>query len=91
MKFALLLGGLCGFGLVYATSILVGKTPTVALVQGCAGSAAAGLLFRWVGIIWIRNVKQMLMEKHQAAVAALAEAEERKQRDAAKESAAKPV
>lgn len=91
MKFSLLLGGFCGFGLVYGTAILVGKSPTSALVQGCIASMVAGLLFRWIGMIWIRNVKQMLMEKHQAAVAAMAEAEERKQREAAKEKAAKPV
>ena len=90
MKFAMLMGGLLGFGVVYVMGIFVGKTPMEALAQASLGSVAAGLLFRWVSIIWIRNVKQMLMEKHQAAVAAMAEAEEQKRQDA-KDQAPKPV
>ena len=90
MKFGLLLGGLIGFVAVFAVALLVGKNLLTALTQACMGSVAMGLLFRWVGRIWIRNVKQMLMEKQQAAIAAVAEAEERKQQDA-KEHATKPV
>ena len=90
MKFAMLLGGLIGFGVIYVMGILIGRAPAESLVQASLGSVAAGLLFRWVAIIWIRNVKQMLMEKHQAAVAAMAEADERKRQDA-KDQAAKPV
>ncbi len=90
MKFALLLGGLLGFVVVFATGLSVGKDPNKALLEASIGSVVVGLLSRWLGMIWIRNVKQMLMEKHQAAVAALAEAEERKQRDA-KGNASKPV
>ncbi|MEM9160511.1 MAG: hypothetical protein AAGB46_15800 [Verrucomicrobiota bacterium] len=91
MKFSLLLGGLLGFVTVYAIAFSVGKSPMTALFQASVGSIGAGLLFRWVGLIWIRNVKQMLMEKQQAAIAAMAEAEERKHKDATKESVAKPV
>ncbi len=90
MKFAMLLGGLLGFSVVYVMGIVAGKAPTESLVQASLGSVAAGLLFRWIAIVWIRNVKQMLMEKHQAAVAAMAEAEERKRQEA-KDQATKPV
>ncbi|MCH6255845.1 hypothetical protein MLD52_04755 [Puniceicoccaceae bacterium K14] len=82
MKFALLLGGFLGFVAIFATALAVGKNPSRALLEASMGSAIAGLLFRWWGMIWIRNVKQMLMEKQQAAIAAMAEAEERKKRDA---------
>ena len=82
MKYAMLLGGLIGFGALFATALVAGKTPIESLVQASCGSIAVGLLFRWVSIIWIRNVKQMLMEKQQAAVAAMAEAEERKRQEA---------
>jgi len=81
MKYAMLLGGLIGFGGVFATALAAGKTPIGSLVQASCGSIAIGLLFRWLSIIWIRNVKQMLMEKQQAAVAAMAEAEERKRQE----------
>lgn len=81
MKYAMLLGGLIGFATVFATALAVGKTPIGSLVQASCGSIAIGLLFRWLSIIWIRNVKQMLMEKQQAAVAAMAEAEERKRQE----------
>ena len=90
MKFSLLLGGLLGFAAVYMIAISVGKPPMTALFQASIGSIAMGMLFRWVGLIWIRNVKQMLMEKRQAATAAMAEAEERRQREA-KERGSKPV
>jgi len=90
MKFATLLGGFIGFVVIFGTSIMVGKNPTLALVEASLGSVAAGLLFRWIGRIWIRSVKQMLMEKHQTAVAAMAEAEERRHQSA-KERTSKPV
>ncbi len=90
MKFGLLLGGLIGFIAVFVIALLVGKDLLTALIQACIGSVGLGMLFRWVGRIWIRNVKQMLMEKQQAAVAMMAEAEERKQQDA-KEQVTKPV
>ncbi len=90
MKFAMALGGLLGFGVVFALALAAGKSPPNSLFQASVGSVVIGLLFRWVALIWIRNVKQMLMEKHQAAVAAVAEAEERTIEEA-KEQAAKPV
>jgi len=90
MKFATLLGGFIGFVVIFGTAMMVGKSPTLALVEASLGSIAAGLLFRWLGRIWIRSVKQMLMEKHQTAVAAMAEAEERRQQSA-KERTSKPV
>ena len=82
MKFAIALGGLVGFGVVYAMALLAGKTPAESLFQASIGSIVVGILFRWVTSIWIRNVKQMLMEKHQTAVAAMVEAEERKRQEA---------
>ncbi len=90
MKFGLLLGGMIGFVSVFSVAMLVGKGPMTALMEACLGSVVLGLLFRWVGRIWIRNVKQMLMDKQQAAIAMVAEAEERKQQDA-KEHVTKPV
>ena len=90
MKFAIALGGLVGFGVVYVMALLAGKTPAESFFQASIGSIVVGILFRWVTLIWIRNVKQMLMEKHQTAVAAMVEAEERKRQEA-KEQSAKPV
>ena len=90
MKFAIALGGLVGFGVVYVMALLAGKTPAESLFQASIGSIVVGILFRWVTSIWIRNVKQMLMEKHQTAVAAMVEAEERKRQED-KEQSAKPV
>ena len=90
MKFAIALGGLIGFGVVYVMALLAGKAPAESLAQASIGSIVVGILFRWVTSIWIRNVKQMLMEKHQTAVAAMVEAEERKRQEA-KEQSAKPV
>ena len=90
MKFATILGALVGFCAVFATALMAGKSPIMSLVQASVASFAVGMLFRWVSLIWIRNVKQMLMEKQQAAVAAMAEAEERKRQEA-KDPAVKPV
>lgn len=82
MMFIMLIGGLIGFASVFLIGLAVGKEPLSALSQASIGSFLGGLLFLWIGKIWIRNVRQMLMEKRQAAVAAMAEAEERKRRDA---------
>ena len=71
-------------------ALLAGKTPAESFFQASIGSIVVGILFRWVTSIWIRNVKQMLMEKHQTAVAAMVEAEERKRQEA-KEQPAKPI
>ena len=90
MKFAIALGGLVGFGVVYVMALLAGKTPAESLFQASIGSIVVGILFRWVTSIWIRNVKQMLIEKRQTAVVAMVEAEESKRQEA-KEQSAKPV
>ncbi len=90
MKYMMLLGGLIGFVGMLLIGLAVGKPLLSALGQASLGSAACGLLFLWVGQIWIRNVRQMLLEKRQSAIAAIAEAEERKQRDA-KDRTRKPV
>ncbi len=80
--YLMLIGGMIGFASVFLIGLAVGKEPLSALAQASVGSFLCGLLFLWIGKIWIRNVRQMLMEKRQAAVAAMAEAEERKRRDA---------
>lgn len=90
MKYFMLLGGLVGFASLLLVGLAVGKSPESAMVEASLGSAACGLLFLWIGRIWIRTVSQMLMEKRQSAIAAMAEAEERKRRDA-KERGSKPV
>lgn len=90
MMYMMLMGGMIGFVSIFLIGLAVGKTPLSALGQASVGSFLCGLLFLWVGQIWIRNVRQMLMEKRQAAVAAMAEAEERKQQEA-KERGSKPV
>ena len=90
MKYAMCLGGLLGFVVIFAASLIAEKAPIESLVYASIGSITAGLLFRWVSLIWIRNVKQMLMEKQQAAVAAIAEAEEHKRQEA-KDPVVKPV
>lgn len=90
MKYALLLGGLIGFVGMMLIALAVGKAPLAALTQASLGSVACGLLFFWIGQIWIKNVREMLMEKRQSAIAAMAETDERKRRDA-KERGSKPV
>lgn len=90
MMYLMLQGGLIGFVSLFLIGLAVGKAPLSALGQASIGSFLCGLLFLWVGQIWIRNVRQMLMEKRQAATAAMAEAEERKRQDA-KKRGSKPV
>lgn len=90
MKFAIVLGGLIGFVVIFVVALLAGKAPADCLFQASIGSVAIGILFRWIAYIWIRNVKQMLMEKHQTAVATMVEAEERNRQEA-KDQAVKPV
>lgn len=90
MKYMMLLGGLLGFIGMLLIGLAVGKPPLSALGQASLGSIACGLLFLWIGQIWIRTVRQMLLEKRQAAIAAMAEVEERKQRDT-KDRSRKPV
>ncbi|MDQ8185958.1 hypothetical protein [Pelagicoccus sp. SDUM812002] len=90
MMYTMLMGGMLGFVSIFLVALGVGKDPLSALGQASMGSFLCGLLFLWVGQIWIKNVRQMLMEKRQAAVAAMAEAEERKKQDA-KERGSKPV
>jgi len=90
MKYMMLLGGMLGFVALFGIGLSVGKSPLAALVQASIGSMVCGVLFSWIGNIWIRNVRQMLMEKRQSAMAAMAEAEERNRKDA-KERGSKPV
>lgn len=90
MKYMMLLGGLLGFVSVFGVALAVGKTPMAALWQASWGSMASGLLFLWIGNIWTRNITKTLLEKRQAALAAMAEAEERNRKDT-KAGGATPV
>jgi ribose/xylose/arabinose/galactoside ABC-type transport system permease subunit len=64
MRSLILLGGLIGFGIGVGFGLMQGKTMPSIMLHACVATYASGMLLRWWGRVWIRNVQQANQERH---------------------------
>jgi hypothetical protein len=74
MRFIFLLGGLLGFFLAALTDWLMERAPDRILLDGAIGALVGGLLFRWLWTVLLRGLRETLVARQEAAVAAQAKA-----------------
>jgi len=70
MRFVFLLGGLLGFFLAAFTGWLMERAPDRILLDGAVGCLAGALLFRWLWTVLLRGLRETLVARQDAAVAA---------------------
>lgn len=76
MKLMMLLGGIIGFGIGIGFGLAESSPGPEALWRAAAAALIGGVLMRWWGRVWVKNLRQAQQE--QAARAAAAAAEEAK-------------
>lgn len=74
MKFVFLAGGLAGFLVAAATSLLAGRQPDRIFFDGAVGCLVGALLFRWFWTVLMRGLREILLARQAAAAAAAAAA-----------------
>ena len=67
MKLLMILGGLVGFGIGLTFGWVGDNTWPGMLWRGCVAAYLAGLLLRWWGRVWIRNLEQALRDRQTPA------------------------
>ncbi len=67
MKYLLLIGGSLGFALVFLGGWIVGREPLSSVTQASFGCLAGAVLFRWLGNIYARSVRTVLLEREAAS------------------------
>jgi hypothetical protein len=70
MRFVFLLGGLLGFVLAGATSWLADCTPGRVFLDASLGCLVGALLFRWLWTVLLRGLRETLVARQRAALAA---------------------
>jgi hypothetical protein len=70
MKFVFLAGGLAGFLSASATSFWSGHQPDRIFLDGAVGCLAGALLFRWFWTVLVRGIRETILARHAAAIAA---------------------
>jgi hypothetical protein len=70
MKFVFLAGGIAGFLLAAGSSFLADKAADRILLDGSLGCLAGALLFRWFWTVLVRGIRETILTRHAAAVAA---------------------
>ena len=70
MKFVFLSGGFAGFLATGAASYWVGHQPDRILFDGAVGCLVGGLLFRWFWTVLVHGMRETILARHAAAVAA---------------------
>lgn len=63
MKLLMTLGGLIGFGLGLLASLLQGCAWPQAFGRACVAALLAGLLLRWWGQVWTKNLQNAVAER----------------------------
>lgn len=70
MRYVFLLGGLVGFTLAAGTALFVGHAPGRIFLDGAMGCLAGALLFRWLWNILLGGLRETMVARQRAAVAA---------------------
>ena len=70
MKFVFLAGGFAGFVRTAAGSVWAGHQSDRVLLDGAVGCLAGALLFRWFWTVLVRGIRETILARHAAAVAA---------------------
>lgn len=72
MKFVFLAGGAAGFALAAVTGWLSDHSAARILFDGSVGCLAGAMLFRWFWTQLVRGIRETIMARHTAAIAAAA-------------------
>lgn len=70
MKFVFLSGGCAGFVSTAAASYWAGHEPDRILFDGAVGCLVGALLFRWFWTVLVRGIRETIIARHAATVAA---------------------
>jgi hypothetical protein len=70
MKFVFLAGGFAGFLTAGAGSLWAGHQPDRILFDGAVGCFAGALLFRWFWTVLVRGIRETILARGAAAIAA---------------------
>ncbi|HEY0967442.1 MAG TPA: hypothetical protein VGD88_08640 [Opitutaceae bacterium] len=70
MKFVFLAGGSAGFALGAGTAFWAGREPDRILLDGAVGCLVGALLFRWFWTVLVHGIRETIVTRHAAAVAA---------------------
>lgn len=70
MKLLMLLGAILGFGIGFAFSLMQESPWPRVVWHACVGAYFAGLLLRWWGRLWEKNLRLALVEKEAATARA---------------------
>ncbi len=70
MRFVFLLGGLLGFALAGASSWLADSPPGRVFLDASLGCLVGALLFRWLWTVLLRGLRETLVARQRAALAA---------------------
>jgi len=70
MKFVFLAGGAAGFSLAAATGWLSDHSADRILLDGAVGCLCGALLFRWFWTQLVRGIRETILNRNAAAVAA---------------------
>jgi hypothetical protein len=76
MKSIFLAGGFTGFSLVTAAGFAQGHAPDRVLMDAAVGCLAGALLFRWFWTILVRGIRETILIRHAAAIAAPAKSKQ---------------
>ncbi|MGE3310456.1 MAG: hypothetical protein AB7O66_10835 [Limisphaerales bacterium] len=68
MKMMMLSGAAIGFAVGITFSLLRASAWPTVVWQACVAAYVSGMMFRWWGRQWTRNLRLALVEKQQAAV-----------------------
>lgn len=71
MKFVFLTGGLSGFLLGLVTSWMLDHAPDRVFLDASVGCLAGALLFRWFWKVVLTGLRDTVVARHRASVAAL--------------------
>lgn len=72
MKFVFLAGGLAGFLVSGAGSLLSGHQPDRVFFDGAVGCLIGAILFRWFWTVLVRGIRETILARQAAAAAAAA-------------------
>lgn len=70
MKFVFLAGGLAGFLAGSGSSTWAGRQPERIFLDGAVGCLVGALAFRWFWTVLVRGIRETILARHAAAVAA---------------------
>ena len=63
MKLMLIIGGLMGFGIGVSFGLVHDKSLPSAIVHACIAAYVGGMLMRWWGRVWLRELRRSLEEE----------------------------